>query len=603
MYPDINLVLVENQDEGVRKVAMGEADAFVSAMAGVIHSIRKQSLSNVKIGGSIPGDVLISILVNENETALIPILDKAIDSLTTEDRKQIRDKWTSVTFEHGFDYTLMWKVVFGFLVLLAVFLAWNLVIRRQKAVLAEAKQAAEAASQAKSTFLANMSHELRTPLNAILGFSEMLTRDSDSLTEQKAKLRIIKRSGEHLLAMINDTLDLSKIEAGKIELEAEGFDLLLMLQNIGEMIAVRAAAKDLTFELEIAKHISPHVEGDLGKIRQILINLLGNAVKFTEDGGIVLRARTSDMVDGRICLHLEFIDSGPGIPDDQIDTIFKPFAQAGRSALKHKGTGLGLAITKSFVDLMDGAIAVENKPEGGCRFTVEVPLKTAEVDTIITPAPRSVVGLVPGQPHWRVLIVDDDLENRLLLSAQLTAVGFEVREAEDGEQAVTAFEKWRPHYIWMDMRMPVMDGYEATAKIRTLPGGGEVRIVALTASAFKEQEDKILAAGCNGVLHKPYQEHDLFDMMARHLDVEFTYDEAARSVPPLSPLRPEDVVNLPSEIVERMLKAAQQCDQDTMQNLIDQLPDDQLNVIHGLQHLVSEFEWEKLADILKSPQV
>ena len=383
----------------------------------------------------------------------------------------------------------------------------DLQIAKDEAEAARAK--AETANQAKTTFLANMSHELRTPLNAILGFSGMIGHDRQVSPSILEKVAIINRSGEYLLTMINDVLDLSKVEAGHIELEPQAFDLTDMLEDIRRMFDIRTESAQLSFEFEIDPNLSRFIKADLGKLRQILVNLLGNAVKFTQEGGVALRVRTLPIADDPsiVTLQLEVEDCGTGIASENIDRVFEPFVQAGRSPTSTKGTGLGLSITKSFVELMNGEISLESAPGKGSLFCVKLPVALAEAaETSGAELARpEVLGLESGQPDWRILVVEDNLENRLLLGGLLKQAGFTLREAEDGEQAVSLFKKWRPHFIWMDMRMPVMNGYKATKKIRSLPGGEMVKIVAITASAFKEQHQTILEAGCDAIVHKPFK--------------------------------------------------------------------------------------------------
>jgi signal transduction histidine kinase/DNA-binding NarL/FixJ family response regulator len=442
----------------------------------------------------------------------------------------------------------------------------NLALAEQKARLEEsadalrmAKGAADAANQAKTIFLANMSHEVRTPLNAILGFSEMLAGDRSASREQKEKLDIINRSGAHLLSMIDDILDLSKIEAGKIDLEPEAFDLLNLLDDIGEMVRVRASAKGIEFSLLIEQDTARFVRADAGKLRQILINLLGNAVKFTEEGGVSLHARTVDR-DGRLWLDLAVMDSGPGIPPEQLGSIFKPFVQGGVKA-SVKGTGLGLAISRSFAELMGGRIEVESTLGEGSMFRLRLPVDNAEDEAVAVSDDTSgpvVIGLAEGQPEWRILVVEDSPENRLLLTNLLSQAGFSVREAENGTRAVETFEQWHPHFIWMDMRMPVMDGYEASRRIRALPGGESVRIVALTASAFREQHKECLAAGCDEIMHKPYRAEAIFKTMARYLGLRYCYAEGGQVLqkPQTVRLTNEMLMRLPEELRAALAEAA-----------------------------------------------
>ncbi|MCG8051716.1 MAG: ATP-binding protein [Candidatus Thiodiazotropha endolucinida] len=474
--------------------------------------------------------------------------------------------------------------------------------------LLRAKEAAESASQVKSLFLANMSHELRTPLNSILGFSEMLVSDAQTTASQREKIATIYRSGEYLLGMINDVLDLSKIEAGRIELKPETIDLALMLNDIGRIFEEQAKAAQLRFHLEIDPGLAKYIRLDAGKLRQVLFNLLGNAVKFTREGGFSLRARAlSDGDDPeKLRLQLEVEDSGPGIAPDQLQRIFEPFVQTGDSPGSAKGAGLGLSISKSFVEMIGGEITVDSTLGKGTLFHVELPVilaESAESDVALTPPP-AVLGLQPGQPEWRILVVEDDPDNRLLLSSQLVQAGFEVREAENGAEGVELFKIWHPHFIWMDMRMPVMDGYQAVMRIRESPGGDQVKIAAITASVFKEQRRQIIGAGCDALVHKPFRCNEIFDTLTEHLGVRYRYatleeDEREKTEVSTMDLSAELLAELTIESRQALAKAAGRLDLSASEQVIECIRAEHADIAHGLQQLTASFQFEKILALLK----
>src|SRR5438270_3663430 len=347
------------------------------------------------------------------------------------------------------------------------------------------EQSLQQANRAKSVFLANMSHEIRTPMNAILGFSQLMLRDRDLTPQQCQYLGTINRSGEHLLALINDILEMSKIEAGRTTLNPTTFDLPVLLKDLEMMFRVRTDEKKLSFSVEMIGDVPQYIVTDINKLRQVFINVLGNAVKFTGQGRTALRVLVDRECGTVPCLRVEIEDTGPGISPDDQGKLFRHFEQTKTGQQAGTGTGLGLAISQEFVRLMGGAITVNSQVGKGSVFAIHLPLKEGEAQAVqARDTPRHVLRLQPGQAKCRVLIADDIEDNRQLLAQLLAPVGFEIRLATNGAEAVREFEEWRPHLILMDFRMPVMDGHEAIRRIRSMLGGGKPKIIAVTASAM-----------------------------------------------------------------------------------------------------------------------
>lgn len=415
-----------------------------------------------------------------------------------------------------------------------IFVARDITERRMSEIeLEEAKFAAEAANRAKSEFLANMSHELRTPLNAILGFSELMKRDQQITDEQIDNLNTIGRSGEHLLALINDILEFTKIEAGRILLATENFDLHHLLNGLRDMFQLRAVEKDLSFTVERDRSVPKLVSTDENKLRQILINLLGNAIKFTESGGVTLAVEAQQVnngeEEGAFQLHFRITDTGVGIQPEDQDKIFDAFFQAHGNRSTRQGTGLGLPISRKFVELLGGSIFVDSTPKCGTVFSFTIPVVRAQQEMFSPQLPqKNVIGLKTGQPEFRLLVAEDDENNRKLLVTLLSSVGFHVKEAVNGREAIEIWRYWQPHFIWMDMRMPEMDGFEACAFIKSelkrIEPQVKTRIVAITAGAFEKDRVKVFEHGGDDFLKKPYREHEVFSMLEKHLGVKYDYE-------------------------------------------------------------------------------
>lgn len=473
------------------------------------------------------------------------------------------------------------------------------VVERTKE-LSVAKEKAEAANRSKSIFLSNMSHELRTPLNAILGFSELMVRDPKSSAAQRETLGIIERSGEHLLALINDVLDMSKIEAGRMTLEEQSFDLHRMFEDIGEMVRIRAEKKDLRYLEEIDPSLVRYIRTDQKKLRQVLINLLGNAVKYTDEGGVVLRVR-SGTGDSKMQLLFEIEDSGRGIAESEQSAIFTSFAQAASSQGVDEGTGLGLAITKHFVELMGGEMQLKSQVGKGSVFSFAIPVEAAKADEVNRETSKvRFTGILSGGGNKKVLVVEDKAENRLLLKKLLEQVGFEVLEAKNGEEGIEQFKRYLPDFIWMDLRMPVMDGYEATRRIRGLSEGEKVPIVALTASAFQEEGGKILEAGCSAFVHKPYREFDIFDTMSQYMEVVFSYEETGGTVASQEHRRFDTKLlkSIPKALKESLYQALLRLDMKKIEDAIQMIAVKYPDAAKALHQMVDGYEYDRLDAML-----
>ncbi len=472
--------------------------------------------------------------------------------------------------------------------------------------LREAKEAAEAASRAKSTFLANMSHEIRTPLNAILGFTQVLERDASMTAKQRESLNAIGRSGEHLLALINDILELSKIEAGRTALNPVVFNLHDLINDMAMMFHVRTKEKNLQFVVEQAKDLPRVISADVGKLRQVLINLLGNAVKFTKYGGIALRVSANKRSDGGLRLVTEVEDTGPGISAADLNKVFEYFEQASDGTVADRGTGLGLAISREFVRLMGGDIQISSQINRGTVFEFEIDAQevAGEPVTIQTPA-RRLLGLKAGQPTLSILLVDDKEENRHFLREMLQSAGFTTREATNGLEAVRAFEEWQPDLILMDVRMPVMNGYEAIQRIKRMDKGRGTPIIAVSASVLDDSREKAKHTGADDFIAKPYKQHELFQKIAAWLHVEYDYAEleqaggAAAEQAAVAAVTQMSLAKLAPEVVKAMRKSAAGGYQDRLLSLIDGLTAQDEQLARGLRNLAVAFEYEKIADLLR----
>ena len=519
----------------------------------------------------------------------------------------------------------------------------------------EAKRSEEA-NRAKSEFLANMSHELRTPLNIILGFTQVMNHDHALQLEHQKHLEIINRSGQHLLELINDVLEMSKIEAGRIRLNETSFDLHHLLDNLEAMLRVRASTKQLILTFERASQLPQYITTDEGKLRQVLLNLIGNAIKFTEAGRVTLRVRVGNraefptpysLLPTPYSLIFAIEDTGPGITAEERKTLFQPFAQARAGQQANEGTGLGLAISRTFIQLMGGDITVSSTIDQGSLFTFHIQVTEAEAVSIAPPLQRDrILALAPNQPSYRILIVEDQWENSQFLVKLLTPLGFKVREARNGQEGITAWEQWQPHLILMDIRMPVMNGSEATQTIRAIEQDRErqrlrheatqghketvplssrsapssaysprptasapTKIIALTASVFEETETAAVAIGCDDFLRKPIQENVLLAKLAESLGVRYLYEESDQQGQPwndqashhhvittLSHL-PDHLRQMPADWTKQLHWAAVKGSDRIILQLIEQIPKNATPLAQTLTHWVTNFQFDEIINL------
>jgi len=555
VYPNFSVTTYSDLLDALMAVSTGKEDGLLDDIFPIVYNIRHRQISNLKIATPVEKALQpqgFSIAVRRDWPELVGILDKVLLTITQEEQREISEKWLSVRYESKIDYRAIWTSVAVFSAILLAGVFWIRQLSRQRKALVAARSEAEAANRAKDEFLASMSHELRTPLHAILGYADLLREGALTGSTRKEALATIGGSGRHLLALINDLLDLSRIRSGHLELNLAPIQLPALLEEIAAMVRVEAHKKGLEFVLQSPADLPALVKVDAKRLRQILLNLLGNAIKFTDAGRVILEVQAAQLGDGRIELRMEVEDTGIGIAPQDRDRIFAPFEQSEEGQRRESGVGLGLAISQELAHLMGGRIEVDSRHGRGSRFRFTVALEVVREQQVSAPGHRPVVGY--QGPRRCILVADDQEENRRLLRQMLAPYGFEVAAAADGQEALAVARERRPDLIVMDLRMPGMNGFDAAAAIRALPGMQGVSLVAASASTAdlaRAEADPDTFAVC---LRKPFQTTDLLDAIERVLGLVWRYGEGDTAVEDADP--GQQAVAPPAPVLENLLELA-----------------------------------------------
>jgi|GEM_PF-1381065 signal transduction histidine kinase/DNA-binding response OmpR family regulator len=617
---EANYILVPSEAEAMQLLMTGEYDYALLSEHGGRRLIQVLGSDSITTTGPPISPAMYAFAVQEGNTELVELLNSAIDSLKESGRfNTIYAKWFDYSERDEISWTTFLYYLLWVVVILTViggivsFWIWSLrrrVQARTKELQKELteRKAAEKANKAKSEFLANMSHELRTPLNAILGFTQILSQKKSMSEKNSEYIDIIERSGRHLLNMINDVLDLSKVEAGRLEVDLENFSLHFLLEDVENMFAIQADNKNLEFNVSYDSKMPDYISSDENKVRQIYINLISNAIKYTNEGYVQVNVKEQKRVDTeqgeKSWIEVSVKDSGTGISKDNLEGIFDPFMQVPHSF--KTGTGLGLSITKRLIELLGGSIKVESTLGEGSTFTFEIPVNVAsEKEQKEIEIAHMITG-IKNDPPPRILIVDDVFENRKLLASLLGDTGFLTDEVDNGMKAIDICESNIYDLILMDIVMPEMGGLQALKRIRKGQDKGYVPIIAVTASVFESEKDDLLKQGFDDYIRKPFDNTKLLQIIANHVDVDYIFEDEQKKEaqyyddPGISKERLKKHLNeLPGDLNNRLREAIEFTDIEAIHQIIQAMDDNtelkkKLNVIvqnNDFNQLLEMNEW------------
>jgi len=614
-YPDIRFEIFPDIRKALTALHRRQVHGVVQSNLVLSYYIKFLGLDSLQIVAPTPYMDLLSMGVRRELAPLVPILNRLLESITENEKELILDKWTTRPIPGYINWQRIWSVFFGVFgvgfAFVVFVLFWNRklageVSERQKVELKleEQRIRAESANRAKSVFLANMSHEIRTPLNAILGYAQLMKRDPSLSENQGEFVETIRKSGDHLLHLISDILEMSKIEAGRVDLEESPFDLHGMLSHMENLFRPEMERRDILLEISRNPEVPRYLLGDEKKVRQVLFNIFGNAVKFSSRGRILFEVESESPGARQRQILFKIWDSGPGVPEGELEKIFEPFEQT-REGIERGGTGLGLPISRHYARLMGGDLVLSNVPGGGalCMFT----FRAAEVHTLEKgyrhePHHLPILRLLSSEDPPLLLVVDDRESNRDLLRYLLNDVGFRVGEAVDGVEAMKYLEHTRPRGILLDRRMPNMDGLEVLRRIRGNPETAQMPVVMVSASVTEEDCDEVLRLGADAFIRKPFIEEELLETLGRLLHLRYAYGETpSQEEEPSAPETSEGSSRTISpEVGARFYSALESGEVSRLEELIgEDVAPENPKLAETLLKLLRRYEYEEMRRLVE----